>query len=49
MYVNKLLDQDGPVEWSVGYCNDCLWAVLTLDDEKQPGPSWWLFYDQETT
>ena len=49
MYVNKLLVQDGPVEWSVGYCNDCLRSVLMLDDETQPGPSWWLFRGQETT
>lgn len=49
MYVNKLLVQDGPVEWSVGYCNDCLRSVLMLDYETQPGPSWWLFRGQETT
>lgn len=48
MYVNKLLIQDGPVDWAVGYCNRCQWAVLMMDDEMEPGPSWWLFYDQET-
>lgn len=48
MYSLKLLHREGPLEWHVGYCQDCLWAVLVMDDEFAKEPLWWPFYDQES-
>lgn len=48
MYVVKGRLPDGPLEWYVGYCYDCLRAMLMLDDGTEKDPRWWPFYDQET-
>ncbi|MGP9582503.1 hypothetical protein [Brachybacterium sp. AOP35-5H-19] len=47
MYIVKRRFQDGPREWYVGYCNDCLEALLMLDDDRTNEIRTWTFYDQE--
>lgn len=48
MYSVELKVKDGPLEWYAGYCNDCQWAMLMLDDDLAKQPRWWPFYDQES-
>lgn len=48
MYSVEARLPDGPLEWYVGYCHDCLRALLVLDDDTTNSTSWWPFYDQET-
>lgn len=47
MYSVKFQLHDGPLEWDVGYCHDCLRALLMLDDDTTNTTRWWPFYDHE--
>ncbi|MEE1616989.1 hypothetical protein [Brachybacterium sp. J153] len=48
MLTTKLsLPDDGPLAWNVGYCPDCLRAVLLLSDDTDDSARCWVFYDQE--
>lgn len=48
MLTTKLsLPDDGSLDWNVGYCSDCLRAVLLLTDDTNDSTQWWVFYDQE--
>ncbi|MGP5099687.1 hypothetical protein ACTXJ1_16860 [Brachybacterium alimentarium] len=48
MYWTMAKLPDGPLEWHMGYCQDCLRAVLMLDDDTANTTRWWTFYDQES-
>ncbi|SLN05208.1 hypothetical protein FM103_19375 [Corynebacterium xerosis] len=39
---------EGTGTWFVGYCSDCLRAILMWIDDADLSSRWWPFYDQES-